>query len=399
MPYSTSFDGALDTVVGADQGWTLVGSGTVINLSRLDGSGGLKVIGSASSPYRHVRNEASGDTFVQAVLGENFKSATGQSFSLLLRTSTTNNDASAISLSYLVSGNQLRLRVNGVGVADIASSACVAGDLVRLEAQGDQIRVYLNGALKHTRTDTFNQTETGVGFIGAIGATTLTDVLRSLETGVISAADTDPPVITSLDLNATSPSTLTGSFTSDEAGTATAVLYLASQGDPSDAQVLVGDDVNNDPAVDYILNQAMTAGVNNLLFTGADAETAYKFKVVARDSVPNVAAGVALTGSETTPTITKNASITLYAENGSTPKASVTGLQWAWWDSATPNFSLAPSVSGTGASTNGSGVFSVSVVGSVLAPGQTGTLLIYKTDGMADSTATLAFCAHVVMVS
>ncbi len=398
MPYSTSFDGTVDTVVGTDQGWTLVGTGTVYNHSRLDGSGGLKVIGSANSPYRHVRNEASGDTFVQAVLGANFKSATGQSFVISVRTSTTNTAASTISLIYLVSGSQLRLRVNGVSVADIASTTCVAGDLVRLEAQGDQIRVYLNGTLKHTRTDTFNQTETGVGFTGAIGETTLTDVLRSLETGVISPADTDPPAITGLDLNATSSSTLTGSFTSNEAGLATAVLYLASEADPSDAQVLAGNNAVGGPAAAVISSQAMTAGVNSLLFTGADEETAYKFKVVARDAVPNVAVGVA-SPSATTPALPKKATVTLYAENGTTPKASITGLRGAWWDSATPDFATPPSVTFIDETTDAGGLFDLMLTGTTLAVGQTGTLLVYKTDGVAESTATLVFCGPIVVSS
>lgn len=113
--------------------------------------------------------------------------------------------------------------------------------------------------------------------------------------------DTDPPSITDVTLASTGTTTLTGEFTSDEAGTATAVLYLASQADPSDAQVLAGTDVNDDPAVDFIEDQAMTAGVNEFLFTGAAPSTAYKYKVVAKDDegTPNVAAGVA-SNSDTT---------------------------------------------------------------------------------------------------
>lgn len=398
MPYSTSFDGALDTVVGVDQGWTLVGSGTVINHSRLDGAGGLKVIGSANTPYRHSRNEASGNMFVQAVLGANFKSATGQSFILTARTSTTNNAASGVSVSYLVSGSQLRLSVNGVVVQNIAASSCVAGDLVRLECEGDQVRVYLNGVLKYTRTDTFNQTQTGVGFTGAIGATTLTDVLRSLDTGSLDPVDIDAPVITAAGLTATSPTTLTGEFTSNEAGLATAVLYLAGDADPSDAQVLAGNNSSGAPAVAHILNQVMTAGVNTLLFTGTDDATAYKFKVVARDAASNVAAGVA-SPSATTPALPQKATLTLYQANGTTPAANVPGLQWAWYDDATPDLSLAPAISGVDASTSAGGVFSVTLTGTTLTLGQTGTLLIYKTDGTAGSTETLAFCGPLATVN
>ena len=93
------------------------------------------------------------------------------------------------------------------------------------------------------------------------------------------------------------------------------------------------------------------------------------------------------------------ATVTLYAENGTTPKASVTGLQWAFWDSATPNLALAPSVSGTGAVTSAGGVFSVTLTGTTLTVGQIGTLLIYKTDGTPGSAATLVFCGPLATVN
>lgn len=93
------------------------------------------------------------------------------------------------------------------------------------------------------------------------------------------------------------------------------------------------------------------------------------------------------------------AAVTLYQADGTTPAASITGLQWAWWDDATPDLSLAADISGTGASTNGSGVFDVTLTGTALTLGQTGTLLIYKTDGTAESTATLAFCGPLATVN
>lgn len=89
-------------------------------------------------------------------------------------------------------------------------------------------------------------------------------------------------------------------------------------------------------------------------------------------------------------------SVTL-TTNGSTPAASQTGISWAWWDAAPPNLATAPVQSGTGATTDASGVFNVTLTSSTLNAGQTGTLLAIKSDGTAGSTANSAFCAPVVV--
>lgn len=67
--------------------------------------------------------------------------------------------------------------------------------------------------------------------------------------------------------------------------------------------------------------------------------------------------------------------------DGSTPAASKTGLSWAFFDQVTPGSFLAPTAKGTGASTNGSGVFSVSITGTALLVGATGYLIVSNTDG------------------
>lgn len=394
MPYSTSFDGAADTVVGTADGWTLIGF-TGNNFARLNGTGALKTVGSGGlSSTRHQRNEATTDHYAEVVLGANF------AFMERLCFVRSNSSGAGFELSYFAGGNQLRLSESFNTLTLIPSSACVAGDTVRIETSGaDQIRVYINGVLKHTRTDSLRSGQLGVGAKMNTGTTGYDDIIRSFASGSLTPADTTPPSITSLSLTATSASTLTGGFTSDEAGSATAVLYLAAESAPSDAQVLAGTNVFDEPAVSYILNQAMTVGSNSLLFTGADPETEYKFKVVARDAVPNVATGVVFAGTATTPAPPKFATVTLFEEDGTTPAASITGLQWAWWDAATPDFGLAASLSGTGASTSAGGVFSVSLAGSTLTLGQTGTLLIYKTDGIAESLPTLSFCGALEVVS
>lgn len=67
--------------------------------------------------------------------------------------------------------------------------------------------------------------------------------------------------------------------------------------------------------------------------------------------------------------------------------AGLTGLRWAWWDDPIVNSQVAPTVTGTGASTDGSGVFSVTTLsGSALTAGQTGWIEITDSDGTVGQT-------------
>lgn len=82
--------------------------------------------------------------------------------------------------------------------------------------------------------------------------------------------------------------------------------------------------------------------------------------------------------------------------NGSTPAASLTGLRWAFFDQALPNNFTAPTAKGTGESTDGSGVLSIAITGTSLAPGATGYLVVTDTAGTAGA-AQSAYAGPVVV--
>ena len=64
------------------------------------------------------------------------------------------------------------------------------------------------------------------------------------------------------------------------------------------------------------------------------------------------------------------------------PVANLTGLRWAWWDEPVVSDQAAPALSGSGASTNASGVFSVTALaGSTLTDGEVGWLEVTDCDG------------------
>ena len=90
----------------------------------------------------------------------------------------------------------------------------------------------------------------------------------------------------------------------------------------------------------------------------------------------------------------KSAQVSLTTD-GSTPAANLTGIRWAWWDAAPPNLAAVPVDSGTGATTNASGMLSVELANSTLNSGDTGTLLAIISDGTPGSAANRAFCAPV----
>lgn len=64
-----------------------------------------------------------------------------------------------------------------------------------------------------------------------------------------------------------------------------------------------------------------------------------------------------------------------------TALANLTGLSWAWFDESTVNSASTPTATGTGATTNGSGVFSVDITGTTLTSGQTGMLALQDSTG------------------
>lgn len=83
--------------------------------------------------------------------------------------------------------------------------------------------------------------------------------------------------------------------------------------------------------------------------------------------------------------------------DGTTPAASLSGLKWAFFDSPLPQNFDRPASSGTGATTNGSGLLSLAVT-STLGAGQTGYLIVTDSDGTTtQSPAHKAFSGPVTV--
>ncbi len=77
----------------------------------------------------------------------------------------------------------------------------------------------------------------------------------------------------------------------------------------------------------------------------------------------------------------------------------LTGLKWAFWDDPIVNTQVAPTVTGTGATTDSSGVFTVSLAGSALGVGDTGWVEITDSDGTVSQSPIGKVAAGPVVVS
>jgi hypothetical protein len=84
--------------------------------------------------------------------------------------------------------------------------------------------------------------------------------------------------------------------------------------------------------------------------------------------------------------------------DGINPSANLTGLKWAFFDQVNPGSFVAPTAKGTSGTTNSSGVFTTSVVGTALSVGQVGWLLITDSDGtVSQAPPGKAFSAPVII--
>lgn len=74
------------------------------------------------------------------------------------------------------------------------------------------------------------------------------------------------------------------------------------------------------------------------------------------------------------------------APDDSTPRANLSSLKWAWFDSVNPGSFSAPTDKGTAETTDGSGNLVISLPNSLLANGEIGWLIVSDSDGTVDQS-------------
>ncbi len=348
--FSDTFVGTPSVAIVGRTGWANVGGS---NFAVISATGaGLKSTntGAQSTAGYCAHDTGVTDHYAEVIVGSGF-TAGGSTSSEMACVRVGSTGAESFSLNYGPGTTELRIRkTNASTLTSIATATItiVAGDVLRLEAEGPALRGYVNGALILSATDSSYSTHTRTG-VRCRSSAVQDPVITYFETDGLAAAV--PPVLTLPTGVETGATTASGSVTTDKTG--------------GDLRCLTTTNATEDEA-DLLATgstQAVTSsGLQSVgAITGLTAATTYYNHFIHEH--PDGNSNVASSDAFTTEDAPLKAAFILNEENGTTPNDAVTALQWAWWDSATPDLSLAADVAGTGASTDGSGVFEVELTG------------------------------------
>jgi hypothetical protein len=155
--------------------------------------------------------------------------------------------------------------------------------------------------------------------------------------------------------------------------------------------------VGADHACSITANIRMAWAWNRMLSASEFFALAQNPQLLLRPRAPRPSSGLgAIAGGATTKTI----SITLVTDtDDETPRASLTGLDWAFFDENKPSDLTTPVNQGTGESTDGSGVLTLSVPDSTLSNGGVGYLIVSDTDGTTTQSPSAKVFAGPVAVT
>jgi hypothetical protein len=102
--------------------------------------------------------------------------------------------------------------------------------------------------------------------------------------------------------------------------------------------------------------------------------------------MPTILSPIALPIGQPGPSIQRKFSMSLYLSDGLTLAANRSGLWWAWWPSVANVRTDAPAASGSGATTNASGLFEVNAPNYLSTSNDQGYGLISDQDSTPDAS-------------
>lgn len=222
--FTDTFDGAADATVADRAGWSNGASTT--NYARLNGSGGVKSINTTAPTAAGACQHDTGGAnhFCQVTLGSAFAAGGFSADLLFVRGSSSGYSHYAV--TYAVSTTTLRIRLfanNAFTILNSTVFTIAAGDVLRLEASGDTLRLLVNGVERLTATDSTLAGNTQVGFRARTTAVQDPFIL-DFTANLMSSGPA--PVLSAPTASATSSLTASGTVTTN---TATGVLrYMAS---------------------------------------------------------------------------------------------------------------------------------------------------------------------------
>jgi hypothetical protein len=288
MAITDNFTGTAGQKITARSGWSMLGSGTTGDNPEISAAGNSMGSAASNSDAGMVgENLASADHYVQAKLYSAFAwSGTGNLPLLAVRTDSR-NEAWGLIYRTPTSSWQLYKAGAGAGLRSSYAATFVDGDVCRLEAQGNEIRFYLNGTLRITESGiTDGLTTPGVGIL-VRNVTASAVIADDWESGVLAGGDTTAPVLTTAVGTATGSTTATVGATTDEANGTMYVVVTTSATQPSIAQIKASQD-HTGATAPYAGSQTITTtGAKTFSATGLTASTTYYAHLLHTDAAAN----------------------------------------------------------------------------------------------------------------
>lgn len=272
MIFSTTFDGAADTVVGLPDFTPSYWTDPADNRARLTGSGGLKALSrAASQACSHMRDMGVVNQYVEVVIGD-VRSNDLQYFKLIiLKSGSSGTDG--IRVNYDNTSGRFYLNYSG-GWAEYVTSPA-PGTVLRAEYSSGEYRLLVDGVVRIAVTPSGDPyaAYTHSGFQAEAFIDT-GEVLRSWEGGEI-VVDTTGPVLTSPTGESTGSTTASGTVSTNEA-TGTLYRVTTTNATETGATVKAG------------ASQAVTStGVQTITATGLTHSETYRHHYLHRDAAGN----------------------------------------------------------------------------------------------------------------
>lgn len=272
---------------------------------------------------------------------------------------------------FVVSGAQVDITLTHRSGTDISPSTAITG----LKFTDNGTPVVPSSVVRQSATvvrATFGASLTGpVRVAVAAGkAPTITGAL--VDSAGLPAQKTASIGVTGDTVDTTSP-TMTGSIASSAI---TTTSYTINGWGATDNVAVTGYELSLDGGSTYVdIGLVTTRNVTGRTPGATDAVRVRAYDAAGNRATPLSASVTLSAGSGA-----RFATLVLTTD-GTTPAASLSALKWAWFDETVPNLFQAPTAQGTGATTDPSGTFSVSIAGTALNVGDVGWLIVTDSTG------------------